>query len=108
MLETPDYPTLARVVRVRPRPDEKPAHGFTWGDYEDVRTGDDADAEGDGGRRSAAENEDGDDDEGWGVVTGRRSSEWPFLVLLRFCSGAREVCDVSNLDGILVLAHCLS
>ncbi|EDR02904.1 uncharacterized protein LACBIDRAFT_332132 [Laccaria bicolor S238N-H82] len=49
MLETPDHPTLSRVMRVQPRPDEKPVDGFSWGDYEDVR---EADA----------------DDEGWGVV----------------------------------------
>jgi hypothetical protein len=53
MLETPDHPTLSRVMRVQPRPDEKPADGFSWGDYEDVReAGAEADA----------------DDEGWGVV----------------------------------------
>ncbi|KAF9473376.1 hypothetical protein BDN70DRAFT_885917 [Pholiota conissans] len=68
MLTTPDYPTLARVVRVKPRPDEKPADGFTWGDYEDVRTGDDADGEGGAGE---------DDDEGWGVVTSRKSKRLP-------------------------------
>ncbi|KAJ3489453.1 hypothetical protein NLJ89_g11529 [Agrocybe chaxingu] len=35
MLETPDYPTLARVMRVQPLPNEKPASGFSWADYED-------------------------------------------------------------------------
>ncbi|KAG6813342.1 hypothetical protein H0H92_011890 [Tricholoma furcatifolium] len=59
MLETPDYAPLARVMRVQPRPGEKPAAGFSWGDYEDVRNDADADAE--------------DDDAGWGVVKSRRS-----------------------------------
>jgi hypothetical protein len=36
MLETPDYPAISRVMRVQPRPDDKPASGFSWGDYEDV------------------------------------------------------------------------
>ncbi|PFH53253.1 hypothetical protein AMATHDRAFT_1326 [Amanita thiersii Skay4041] len=61
MLETPDHPTLSRVIRVRPLPGEKPASGFSWGDYEDVhpdeRAGHDADGE----------------DEGWGVVKSKRS-----------------------------------
>ncbi|KAF8060642.1 hypothetical protein FPV67DRAFT_1423426 [Lyophyllum atratum] len=59
MLETPDHPTVARVMRVQPRPDEKPASGFSWGDYEDVRN--DADVDGE------------DDDAGWGVVKSKRS-----------------------------------
>ena len=53
MLETPDAPTLARVMRVQPRPDERPATGFSWADYEDVdesrMTADDADGEDEGG-----------------------------------------------------------
>lgn len=57
MLETSDYPNLARVIRVQPLPNEKPATGFSWGDYEDV------------GEHDA----DGEDD-GWGVVTNKRSS----------------------------------
>ena len=52
MLETPDVPSLARVMRVAPRPGEQPAAGFSWGDYEDVDesriTADDADGEDDG------------------------------------------------------------
>lgn len=63
MLETPDYPTLARVMRVQPLPNEKPASGFSWGDYEDVRVAD-------GGGNDA----DGEDD-GWGVVKSKRSSK---------------------------------
>ncbi|EKM50178.1 uncharacterized protein PHACADRAFT_264760 [Phanerochaete carnosa HHB-10118-sp] len=49
MLETPDVPPAARVMRVQPRPDEQPAAGFSWADYEDVDgsgvTADDADGE---------------------------------------------------------------
>jgi hypothetical protein len=66
MLETPDYPELARVMRVQPRADEKPAQGFSWGDYEDVKVEE-------GG--SADNDADGEDD-GWGVVQSRgRSSK---------------------------------
>ena len=36
LLEEPDYPEVSRVMRVKPRPDERPAAGFSWGDYEDV------------------------------------------------------------------------
>ena len=52
MLETPDYPTVARVMRIQPGPNDKPAVGFSWGDYEDVDskgTANDADGEDDGG-----------------------------------------------------------
>jgi hypothetical protein len=63
MLETSDYPTVSRVMRVQPSADEKPADGFSWGDYEDVRPGDDADREDDGG--------------GWGVI--KSKSELPIL-----------------------------
>lgn len=36
MLERPDFPTLARVMRVQPRADETPVPGFSWEDYGDV------------------------------------------------------------------------
>ncbi|KAL1745544.1 hypothetical protein HDZ31DRAFT_36175 [Schizophyllum fasciatum] len=62
MLETPDDAPLARVMRVTPRPDEKPASGFSWGDYEDVAA--------EGGGNDA----DGEDD-GWGVVKSRGRSK---------------------------------
>lgn len=65
MLETPDHPTLARVIRVQPLPDEKPASGFSWGDYEDIRVSTD------GGENDA----DGEDD-GWGIVRTKRQSEF--------------------------------
>jgi hypothetical protein len=44
-------------MRVQPRPDEKPVPGFSWGDYEDVHV--------------AADDADGEDDGGWGVVKSR-------------------------------------
>ncbi|KIP01249.1 hypothetical protein PHLGIDRAFT_27046 [Phlebiopsis gigantea 11061_1 CR5-6] len=53
MLETPDVPSVARVMRVTPRADERPAAGFSWADYEDVDnsgiTADDADGEDESG-----------------------------------------------------------
>ncbi|EAU89915.1 hypothetical protein CC1G_08397 [Coprinopsis cinerea okayama7 len=61
LLDTPDVPTLSRVMRITPGPDEKPASGFSWGDYEDVRVTD-------GGENDA----DGEDD-GWGVVKSKKS-----------------------------------
>lgn len=61
MLSTPDHPTLARVMRVTPLPDERPARGFTWGDYEDVAGAGDDDA-----------------DDGWGVVQSRKPSTSSF------------------------------
>ncbi|CCM00732.1 uncharacterized protein FIBRA_02772 [Fibroporia radiculosa] len=60
MLETPDYPTLSRVMRIQPGPNDKPAAGFSWGDYEDVDES-----------RGTADDADGEDDGGWGVVKGR-------------------------------------
>lgn len=62
MLATSDYPSYSRVMRVQPG--DKPAAGFSWGDYEDVAGGDGAGVEldGDGGADA-----DGEDD-GWGVV----------------------------------------
>ncbi|KAG0698089.1 hypothetical protein DFH29DRAFT_984034 [Suillus ampliporus] len=64
MLERPDYPGLARVMRVHPRADEAPAPGFSWQDYEDVDDGsgtlNDADGEGDGE---------------WGIVKGKGRSK---------------------------------
>ncbi|EIW78882.1 hypothetical protein CONPUDRAFT_166760 [Coniophora puteana RWD-64-598 SS2] len=61
MLEQSDYPTIARVMKIKPGPGEQPPAGFSWQDYEDVEpisnTGT-AQTDGDAG-----------DDEGeWGVV----------------------------------------
>jgi hypothetical protein len=61
MLETPDHPTVSRVMRVRPMPGEKPAGGFSWADYEDVHVDEGAGHDADG------------EDDGWGVVRSRRS-----------------------------------
>lgn len=58
MLPPPSPP--ARVLRVVPGPTDRPAPGFSWGDYEDADI-------------SAHDGEDEDDDEGWGVVRSRRS-----------------------------------
>ena len=61
MLEVPDQPSVARVLRVQPSPGEQPAPGFSWADYEDVQV-------------AAAEEADGEDDGGWGVVKSRSRS----------------------------------
>lgn len=58
MLEESDQPSVARVMRVQPNPGENPAPGFSWADYEDVQV-------------AAAEDADGEDDGGWGVVKSR-------------------------------------
>ncbi|KAF9219992.1 hypothetical protein BS17DRAFT_788400 [Gyrodon lividus] len=60
MLELPDFPTLARVMRVQPRADEMPAPGFTWEDYGDI-------AECSGHVNDADEEDEGE----WGVVKGK-------------------------------------
>jgi hypothetical protein len=64
MLERSDFPGLARVMRVQPRPDEAPAPGFSWKDYEDVDDSsgalNDADEEGNGE---------------WGIVKGKGSAK---------------------------------
>jgi hypothetical protein len=64
MLERPDYPGLARVMRVHPRADEAPAPGFSWKDYEDVNDGIGTLNDGEGG--------DGDGE--WGIVRGKNRS----------------------------------
>lgn len=60
MEEVPLQPTLARVIRAVPAA-EKPAQGFSWGDYEEyAHTGDEG--------TSA----DGDEDVTWEEVKGRK------------------------------------
>jgi len=72
MLEEPDQPSVARVLRVQPSPGEKPAPGFSWADYEDVQV-------------AAAEDADGEDDGGWGVVKSRsRNSALHVSILILF------------------------
>ena len=86
MLETPNYPAIYRVMRVQPRPDEKPASGFSWGDYEDVRIDGAASGSGTGiGNDVDADREgDEDDNDGWGVVKSRgRASTFLFRSSLR-------------------------
>jgi len=55
MLDTPDHPSVSRVMRVSNPAEQTPAPGFSWGDYEDAHTEEDGDG----------------DDEGWGVVKSR-------------------------------------
>ncbi|KIJ55517.1 hypothetical protein M422DRAFT_24083 [Sphaerobolus stellatus SS14] len=64
MLETPHHPEIARVIRVTPTPNEKPAAGFSWADYEDVEDAPGAEA-------------DGEDDSGWGIVKSRGRAKHP-------------------------------
>jgi len=54
MLATSDYPSYSRVMRVQPG--DKPAAGFSWGDYEDVAGGDGAGVELDGDGAGYSEN----------------------------------------------------
>lgn len=62
MEDEPLQPSLARVMRVKPAGDEKPAKGFSWGDYEEYAHGDDG--------TSA----DGDADDVWEEVKSKRKS----------------------------------
>lgn len=73
MLETPLYPTLSRVIRVTPGPDDKPAQGFSWDDYEDVAQG------GAQGTLESSVSGDGEDEGSWGVVKSRKrtSASYP-------------------------------
>ena len=66
MEEEPLYPGIARVMRVTPGPNERPAAGFSWGDYEDVVP-----------RRAHGSTDDGtsadgDEDDGWEDVKTKR------------------------------------
>lgn len=68
MLETPQYPEVARVMRVKPEEGQQaaPAPGYTWGDYEDA----------DENKLLSMDDEETDEG-GWGVVKSRST----FLVL---------------------------
>ena len=79
MEEEPLQPAIARVIRIAPGPNDKPAKGFSWADYEDVETP--------GGTSPSSSRQpfvdgetsadaDGDDDEGWVVKSRRRTSEF--------------------------------
>ncbi|THH03277.1 hypothetical protein EW145_g6383, partial [Phellinidium pouzarii] len=63
MEDEPLQPTLARVIRVKPAPNEKPAKGFSWGDYEDYAQAEDG--------TSA----DGDADDVWEEVKSKRRTK---------------------------------
>ncbi|KAF8550980.1 hypothetical protein OG21DRAFT_1513338 [Imleria badia] len=60
MLEEPDFPTIARVMRVQPPADQTPIPGFSWEDYGDVV------------EESVLVHDTDEEDEGeWGVVKSR-------------------------------------
>ncbi|KAH8111080.1 hypothetical protein DFH11DRAFT_1729801 [Phellopilus nigrolimitatus] len=63
MEDEPLQPTLARVIRVKPTPSEKPADGFSWGDYEEYARADDG--------TSA----DGDADDVWEEVKSKKRNK---------------------------------
>jgi len=56
----PPSPPPARVLKIVPGPNDRPAPGFNWGDYEDADI-------------STHDADEDEDDEGWGVVRSRRS-----------------------------------
>lgn len=60
MLEKPGFPPLSRVMRVATSSNEDPSMDFSFAEYDDIpdTEGNDADGE----------------DDGWGVVTRKRSS----------------------------------
>ncbi|CAE6471974.1 unnamed protein product [Rhizoctonia solani] len=61
MLETPQYPEVARVMRVKSADEPQPAPGYSWGDYED----------GDENKVISMDDEETDEG-GWGVVKSRK------------------------------------
>ncbi|KAH7335563.1 hypothetical protein B0J17DRAFT_670635 [Rhizoctonia solani] len=63
MLETPQYPDVARVMRVKPTDEPQPAPGYSLADYED----------GDENRVISMDDEETDEG-GWGVVKSRSMS----------------------------------
>jgi len=88
MLEEPDQPSVARVLRVQPIPGEKPAPGFSWADYEDVQM-------------AAAEDADGEDDGGWGVVKSRsRNSTFCASILILFIDCVSNRARATTANGL--------
>ncbi|KAL5492414.1 hypothetical protein ACEPAI_3861 [Sanghuangporus weigelae] len=67
--DEPLQPTLARVIRIKPTPDEKPPKGFSWGDYEEYAKADDG--------TSA----DGDADDAWEEVKNKKRTNRPASAL---------------------------
>ncbi|ELU44253.1 hypothetical protein AG1IA_01722 [Rhizoctonia solani AG-1 IA] len=57
MLETPQYPEVARVMRVKSEGEPQPAPGYSWGDYEDADE-----------NKVVSMDDDETDEGGWGVV----------------------------------------
>jgi len=95
MLETPNYPAISRVMRVQPRPDEKPASGLSWGDYEDISV--DHERTSSGGAAGDSENDDdrdgdgeGDNNDGWGIVKSRGRTKPNQSSSSQFQSGSRQ------------------
>ena len=71
MEEEPLQPPIARVLRVTPGPNEKPAKGFSWGDYEDVHVPGSSSLHQPYVDGETSADADGDDD-GWIVKNSRR------------------------------------
>ncbi|CAE6437611.1 unnamed protein product [Rhizoctonia solani] len=63
MLETPQYPDVARVMRVKPVDESQPAPapGYSWGDYEDADE-----------NKVISMDDEETDEGGWGVVKSRK------------------------------------
>ncbi|GAB1518518.1 hypothetical protein RhiTH_001578 [Rhizoctonia solani] len=61
MLETPQYPEVARVMRVKSEGEPQPAPGYSWGDYEDADE-----------NKVVSMDDDETDEGGWGVVKSRK------------------------------------
>ncbi|CCO29081.1 hypothetical protein RSOLAG1IB_07656 [Rhizoctonia solani AG-1 IB] len=61
MLETPQYPDVARVMRVKPADEQQPAPGYSWGDYEDAEE-----------NKVISMDDEETDEGGWGVVKSRK------------------------------------
>ncbi|CAE6468971.1 unnamed protein product [Rhizoctonia solani] len=61
MLETPQYPDVARVMRVKPADEAQLAPGYSWGDYEDADE-----------NKVISMDDEETDEGGWGVVKSRK------------------------------------
>ncbi|CUA77126.1 hypothetical protein RSOLAG22IIIB_06517 [Rhizoctonia solani] len=61
MLETPQYPDVARVMRVKSADEPQPAPGYSWGDYEDADE-----------NKVISMDDEETDEGGWGVVKSRK------------------------------------
>ena len=62
MEDEPLQPTLSRVMRVKPAPGQKPAKGFSWGDYEAYN--------------QDGTSADGDSDDAWEEVKSKKKSKF--------------------------------